>query len=66
MSENSNDQIKNFYETYVRENERFSVNKVKSAAPKARKALQLLGKAIKERRKEIMDEKKAMDAEKVS
>lgn len=49
--------------SYVRENERFTVNHVKSAAPKARKALQELTKLCKSRRAEIMDEKKAMDNE---
>jgi hypothetical protein len=64
MSKSNNDLIKEFFEAYQFENDRFTVNKVKSAAPKARKALQLLAKAIKDRRAEIMVEKKAMDEHK--
>lgn len=64
MSKSNNDLIKEFYEVYLKENERFTFNKIKSAAPKARKALQLLSKAIKDRRAEIMVEKKAMDEHK--
>lgn len=65
MSKNTNDVIKELFETYLKENERFTVNKIKSAAPKARKALQLLSKAMKDRRAEIMVEKKAMDEHKL-
>jgi len=64
MSKSNNELIKELFETYEKENERFTVNKIKSAAPKARKALQFLSKAIKERRAEIMVEKKAMDEHK--
>lgn len=64
MSKSNDELIKDFYEVYQKENERFTVNKIKSAAPKARKALQLLSKAIKDRRQEIMVEKKAMDEQK--
>jgi len=65
MTKNTNDVIKELFETYLKENERFTVNKIKSAAPKARKALQLLSKAMKDRRAEIMVEKKAMDEHKL-
>jgi hypothetical protein len=65
MSKNTNDTIKELFDVYLKENERFTVNKVKSAAPKARKALQLLSKAMKDRRAEIMVEKKAMDEHKL-
>jgi len=64
MTKNTNDVIKELFESYLKENERFTVNKIKSAAPKARKALQLLSKAMKDRRAEIMVEKKAMDEHK--
>lgn len=57
----SHELLNEMFQAYLRENERFTVNKVKSAAPKARKALQELTKACKARRVEIMDEKKAMD-----
>lgn len=62
--ENAHHQIVRLYEAYLFENKRFTENHIKSAAPKARKALQLLSKAIKERRVEIMTEKKAMDEHK--
>lgn len=61
---NSTDKIGELYNTFLKENERFVVNKVKSAAPRARKALAELTKACKARRIEIMDEKKAMDENK--
>lgn len=61
MSQSTHQQMLDFFEAYKRENARFTENKVKSAAPKARKALQLLSKCIKSRRKEIMDEKKALN-----
>jgi len=64
MSKSNNELIKELFEVYQKENERFTVNKIKSAAPKARKALQLLSKAMKDRRAEIMVEKKAMDEHK--
>ena len=64
MSKSNDEMIKELYETYQKENERFTINKIKSAAPKARKALQLLSKAMKDRRAEIMVEKKAMDEHK--
>ena len=46
-------------ENYKAANEKFTVGGVKSAAAKARKALGEISKAAKERRKEIMTEKKA-------
>ena len=61
---NSTDKIAELYSTFLKENERFTVNKIKSAAPRARKALAELTKACKSRRVEIMDEKKAMDEKK--
>lgn len=49
------------YETYVAENTKFTEKGVKAAAARARKALQEISKAIKERRKEITAEKQALD-----
>jgi len=59
MSAN-HDAIKNAFETYMAENEKFTTKGVKASAARARKALQELGKAIKERRKEITAEKEAL------
>lgn len=56
----NHDAIKIAFETYVTENEKFTVKGVKAAAARARKALQEMSKAIKERRKEITAEKEAM------
>jgi hypothetical protein len=46
----------------VSENEKFTQKGVKAAAARARKALQAMSKAIKERRKEITAEKEALAA----
>lgn len=59
MSAN-HDAIKAAFDTYISENEKFAVKGVKAAAARARKALQEMSKAIKERRKEITAEKEAM------
>jgi hypothetical protein len=59
MSTN-HDAIKEAYETYMSENEKFTQKGVKAAAARARKALQTMSKAIKERRKEITAEKEAL------
>ena len=56
------DAIKTAYETYLAENEKFTGKGVKASAARARKALQEMGKAIKERRKEITAEKEALAA----
>jgi len=48
------------FEVYKAENEKFAVKGVKASAARARKALQGMGKAIKERRKEITAEKEAL------
>jgi hypothetical protein len=61
MSQN-HDTIKTAFETYLAENEKFTVKGVKASAARARKALQELSKAIKERRKEITAEKEALSA----
>jgi diketogulonate reductase-like aldo/keto reductase len=52
------------FEIYKAENEKFVGKGVKAAAARARKALQEMSKAIKERRKEITAEKEALAATK--
>lgn len=59
MSTN-HDAIKTAFENYIAENDKFTTKGVKAAAARARKALQEMSKAIKERRKEITAEKEAM------
>jgi hypothetical protein len=59
MSQN-HDTLKTAFETYLAENEKFTEKGVKAAAARARKALQEMSKAIKERRKEITAEKEAL------
>lgn len=61
MSEN-HDTIRTAFETYITENEKFTGKGVKASAARARKALQEMSKAIKERRKEITAEKEALAA----
>ena len=56
------DAIKAAFETYLAENDKFTGKGVKASAARARKALQEMGKAIKERRKEITAEKEALAA----
>jgi hypothetical protein len=56
------DEMKTQFDTYVEENEKFADKGVKASATRARKALQELGKLIKSRRKEILEEKAAMSA----
>jgi hypothetical protein len=58
------DAIKTAYDNYLAENEKFTTKGVKASAARARKALQELGKALKERRKEITAEKEAMSVAK--
>ena len=50
------DEMKTQFDTYVEENEKFADKGVKASATRARKALQELGKLIKSRRKEILEE----------
>ena len=54
------EQIVTAYETYIAENTKFTDKGVKASAARARKALQEMTKAIKERRKEITAEKEAL------
>jgi hypothetical protein len=63
MSQN-HEALKSAFETYLAENEKFTGKGVKAAAARARKALQDISKAVKERRKEITAEKEAMAAAK--
>ena len=56
------DEIKSQFETYLQENEKFAEKGVKASATRARNALQELGKLIKARRKEILEEKAAASA----
>ena len=51
------DEIQSEMEIYLTENEKFTGKGVKASATRARKALQNLGKLIKARRKEILEEK---------
>ena len=63
MSQN-HDALKAAFETYLVENDKFTGKGVKAAAARARKALQDISKAVKERRKEITAEKEALTAAK--
>ena len=56
----NHEQIVIAYDTYIAENEKFTVKGVKASAARARKALQEMTKGIKERRKEITAEKEAL------
>lgn len=63
MSAN-HDTLKEQFEIYLAENDKFTSKGVKAAAARARKALQEMSKAIKERRKEITAEKEALSTAK--
>ncbi len=54
------EEMKTQFETFLEENEKFTGKGVKASATRARKALQEMGKLIKARRKEIIDEKAAL------
>ena len=56
----AHDELVEQMENYIAENNKFSEKKVKAAATRARAALQAIGKAVKERRKEIIEEKAAI------
>tara|TARA_Y100001972_G_scaffold99948_1_gene124142 strand:+ start:188 stop:373 length:186 start_codon:yes stop_codon:yes gene_type:complete len=53
------EEIKSQMDIYIAENDKFTDKGVKASATRARKALQELGKLIKTRRKEILEEKAA-------
>jgi outer membrane protein assembly factor BamA len=55
----NHENLVHLFETYVSENEKFEVKKVKAAGTRARKALAELTKLAKERRKEIQESKTA-------
>jgi ElaB/YqjD/DUF883 family membrane-anchored ribosome-binding protein len=59
---NNHEEIVKQFETYLSENSKFTDKGVKAAAARARKALQEMSKAIKERRKEITEAKAALSA----
>lgn len=50
------------FNAYMAENAKFTEKGVKASAARARKALQEIAKAVKERRKEITAEKEALAA----
>ena len=54
------EQMKEHFESFIAENEKFTEKGVKASATRARKALQELIKLIKSRRKEILEEKEAI------
>lgn len=56
----AHDTLVEHMENYIAENKKFSEKKVKAAATRARAALQEIGKSVKDRRKEIIDEKNAI------
>ena len=58
--ESNHDIIRRAMETYLAENEKFTAKGVKASAARARKALQEISRAIRERRKEITTEKTAL------
>ena len=58
----NHEKIREHFDTYLSENQKFSEKGVKAAAARARKALQEMSKCIKERRKEITAEKEALAA----
>jgi N-glycosylase/DNA lyase len=64
MEETNHDIIKRAFETYITENGKFAEKGVKASAARARKALQEISKATRERRKEITAEKETMSAAK--
>lgn len=57
---NTQEEIVKQFQLYIEENEKFTTKKVKAAAGRARKALQEVSKLVKQRRKEITEEKVAL------
>lgn len=62
--ESNHEIIRRAFDTYIAENDKFTGKGVKASAARARKALQEMAKAIRERRKEITAEKEALAAAK--
>ena len=56
----AHDTLVEHMENYIAENKKFTEKKVKAAATRARAALQEIGKSVKDRRREIIEEKKAI------
>ena len=56
----THEEIKTAFESYIAESEAFETKGVKAAAARARKALGILGKAVKLRRKERQEKKNSM------
>ena len=56
----NHDTIMEQIEVYIMENEKLTEKGIKASAARARKALQNITVAIKDRRKEIMEEKSAI------
>jgi N-glycosylase/DNA lyase len=59
---NTQEELVKQFQTYLEENQKFTNKKVKAAAGRARKALQEVAKLVKQRRKEITEEKAALSA----
>ena len=59
---NAHEEIVKQYEIYIAENAKFTDKGVKAAAGRARKALQEMSKAIKQRRKDITEAKATLSA----
>lgn len=59
---NAHEEIVKQYELYIAENAKFTDKGVKAAASRARKALQEMSKAIKQRRKDITEAKATLSA----
>jgi hypothetical protein len=57
---NTQEELVRQFQLYIEENEKFTTKKVKAAAGSARKALQEVSKLVKQRRKEITEEKAAL------
>ena len=57
---NTQQELVQQFQLYIEENEKFTTKKVKAAAGRARKALQEVSKLVKQRRKEITEEKAAL------
>ena len=62
MASTNHDTILEQIEVYIQENEKLNEKGIKASAARARKALQNITVAIKERRKEIMEEKAALSS----
>ena len=57
---NTQEELVRQFQLYIEENEKFTTKKDKAAAGRARKALQEVAKLVKQRRKEITEEKAAL------